>query len=63
MIVETDKSKRLAVDDIENYERKMEPHLTGTEVDRDKVLGIEEEINARATVWVRILGIAEVGVR
>ena len=59
LVVETDKSRRLAVDQVDNYSTKMVPHLGGKEVEQEEVLSIEREMNARAKVWVRILGIAE----
>ena len=59
LVIETDKSKRLAVDEIENYTKKMEPHTQGREIDRDLVNEIEAEFNPRAKTWIRILGYSE----
>ena len=59
LVVETDKSKKLSVDEVSNYSQKMTPHLKGSDVSQEDVLNIEKEMNARAKNWVRILGISE----
>ena len=45
----TDKSGRMAVDDVENFSVKMKPHLEcGVEVPEERVMKIENEMNERA---------------
>ena len=55
---ETDKSGKMTVDEVENFTKKMEPHLTGMrEVDAILVEEIEKEMNSRSKCWARILNI------
>ena len=58
VVFQTDKSGKLTVDDIENFSAKMKPHLNDCEnVDKETVVRIEDEMNARAVCWGRILNI------
>ena len=57
---QTDKSGKFSIDTIENFSTKMQPHLEESIlVDRESVLSIEEEFNARSICWGRILKIGE----
>ena len=57
---ETDKSGKLSVDEIENFSEKMSVHVeAGDEIDENFVLKVEEDLNARAKSWARILCLGE----
>ena len=55
VVFETDKSSKLTVDDSNNYDMKMAPHLNGEEVGMDRVEVIEKEMNVRSLVWKRLM--------
>ena len=58
VVFETDKSGKFSIDDIENFSTKMQPHLQNSiAIDVSEVTRVENELNARAKYWGRVLNI------
>ena len=52
---QTDKSGKMSVDCMENFAKKMEPHVDcGREVEMETVENTEKEMNVKSRVWARM---------